>query len=90
MGCYDQVRFENKDYVLPDSLPVAGIVFQTKDLGGNFSTVVIGYDGSLILDDVWRLFQDIEFDFYTAVDGVLYEYKACFQGGVLTEIKVVL
>ena len=49
MGCYDQVRFENKDYVLPDSLPVAGIVFQTKDLGGNFSTVVIGGNGSLIL-----------------------------------------
>ena len=90
MGCYDCVRFENKDYVLPDSLPVAGIVFQTKDLGGNFSTVVIGGNGSLILDDIWRLFQDIEFDFYAVVDGVLYEYKACFQDGVLTKIKVVL
>lgn len=85
-----QVRFENKDYVLPDSLPVGGIVFQTKDLGGNFSTVVIGYDGSLILDDVWRLFRDIEFDFYTVVDGVLYEYKAFFQDGILAKIKVVL
>ena len=90
MGCYDCVRFENKDYVLPDSLPVGGILFQTKDLGGNFSTVVIGYDGSLILDDIWRLFQDIEFDFYTVVDGALYEYKARFQDGVLTKIKVVL
>ena len=90
MGCYDCVRFENKDYVLPDSFPVAGIVFQTKDLGGNFSTVVIGGNGSLILDDIWRLFQDIEFDFYTVVDGVFYEYKACFQAGVLTKIKVVL
>ena len=84
-----QVRFANKYYVLPDSLPVGGIVFQTKDFGGNFSNVVIGYDGSLILDDVWRLFQDIEFDFYTVVEGVLYEYKACFQDGVLTKIKVV-
>ena len=90
MGSYDQVRFENKDYVLPDSLPVGGIVFQTKDLGGNFSTVVIGGNGSLILDDIWRLFQDIEFDFYTVVDGVFYEYKAFFQDGVLTKIKVVL
>ena len=90
MGCYDYVRFENKDYVLPDSLPVAGILFQTKDFGGNFSTVVIGGNGSLILDDVWRLFQDIEFDFYTVVEGVLYEYKACFQAGALTKIKVVL
>ena len=90
MGCYDCVRFENKDYVLPDSLPVAGIVFQTKDFGGNFSTVVIGGNGLLILDDIWRLFQDIEFDFYTVVDGVLYEYKACFQAGVLTKIEVVL
>ena len=85
-----QVRFENKDYILPDSLPVAGIVFQTKDLGGNFSTVVIGYDGSLVLDDIWRLFQDIEFDFYAVVDDVLYEYKAFFQDGVLAKIKVVL
>lgn len=90
MGCYDYVRFENKDYVLPDSLPVAGIVFQTKDLGGNFSTIVIDHDGSLVMDDMWKLFQDIEFYFYTVVDGVLYEYKAFFQGGVLTKIEVVL
>lgn len=90
MGCYDYVRFENKDYILPDSLPVGGIVFQTKNLGGDFSTVVIGHDGSLVMDDMWKLFQDIEFDFYAVVDGVFYEYKAFFQGGVLTKIKVVL
>ena len=90
MGCYDQVRFENKDYVLPDSLPVAGIVFQTKDLGGNFSTIVIDHDGSLVMDDMWRLFQDIEFYFYTVVDGVLYEYKACFYFLFFTNIELVL
>jgi hypothetical protein len=89
MSNFDYFGFEDVDYVLPDGLVVGYTTFQTKSLNQGYATLVVSFDGSLILGDLFKLFWHIDIQFYAFVNNVWHEYLAHFQDGVLTKIEVV-
>ena len=90
MGCYDYVRFQDEDYVLPDGLIAGKHIFQTKDGGCSFMWFDILSNGLLLVDDM--IFTgEISLSFYTMQDDrVWHEYDAYFRNGRLQSIGVVL
>lgn len=90
MSCYDYVVWEDKKYMLPDSLVVGNTVFQTQSGNSVFSVYEISRAGRLYLDGN-LVVEGLCLNFYVmSSDRVLHEYDAYFQQGVLQSVGVVL